>query len=79
MTGETNSRDSRSKIENLARKLRRLGPYQIKHTKEVGWWIDGRCGYQVSGYFPEKIIALSKGIERICEAKRDSTQPVWLF
>lgn len=36
-------------LKSKIRRLARAG-YEVKNS-EVGWWVDGNCGYLVAGYF----------------------------
>lgn len=60
------------------RTLQRLG-YSIKYTSAVGWWVDGVCGYKVSGYWPTEDQAVTEAGERIRAAVAAGEQPIWLF
>lgn len=60
------------------RSLRRKG-YTIKHTAAVGWWVDGVCGYMVSGYHPTEALAIEAAGNAIVEAKASGRNPCWLF
>jgi len=53
--------------------------YQLKHTDVVGWWVDGRCGYLVTGYYDTREVAVETARGLIAAAKRDNERrPVWL-
>jgi hypothetical protein len=52
--------------------------YQLKHTPEVGWWVDGRLGYRVSGYCGSKEAAITAAITAIKEVEGgDFHPPAW--
>ncbi len=59
------------------RTLQRHG-YTIKHTS-VGWWVDGACGYMVSGYHATEDLAVSAAGDAIKQAKAVGSRPSWLF
>lgn len=59
------------------RALRQRG-YTIKHTN-IGWWVDGACGYMVSGYHPTERLAIEAASRAISQAKAAGMQPCWLF
>lgn len=59
------------------RTLQRKG-CTIKHTS-VGWWVDGACGYMVSGYHPTEGEAIAAAGAAIREAKARGERPVWMF
>lgn len=67
-----------AEYDNLMKKLKRRGPYQLKHSM-VGYWVDGKCGYQVCGYFDERITALKTAIEEIYMAKQQDRNPSWMY
>ena len=61
------------------RDLERLG-YRLKYTS-VGWWVDGACGYLVSGYHDTRAAAV-RAANRARTAALQSTwyeRPVFLF
>lgn len=60
------------------RTLRRLG-YSIKNTSAVGWWVDGLCGYMVSGYYATAAQAVAAAGQRIKDARATGARPIWLF
>lgn len=59
------------------RSLLRAG-YTIKHTL-IGWWVDGACGYMVSGYHNSQTDAVAAADTAIADAKKARCRPVWLF
>jgi hypothetical protein len=59
------------------RTLQRHG-YIIKHTI-VGWWVDGACGYMVSGYHSTEHLAIDAASDAIAKAKAARGRPVWMF
>lgn len=59
------------------RTLKRKG-YAIKHTA-VGWWVDGVCGYMVSGYHPTEALAVAAADKAIADAKASGSRPCWMF
>jgi hypothetical protein len=59
------------------RTIERLG-YSVKHTEAVGWWVDGACGYLVSGYWQTATEAVNKAAAEIAEARRAGVHPAWL-
>lgn len=59
------------------RTLLRKG-YTIKHTS-VGWWVDGACGYLVSGYHPTEDLAVAAASTAISDAMSSASRPCWLF
>lgn len=59
------------------RTLQRKG-YKIKHT-DVGWWVDGACGYMVSGYHPIEDLAIKAASQAIASAIASGDRPCWLF
>jgi len=52
--------------------------YQLKNS-EIGWWVDGACGFLVSGYFKYRHEAIKTAFERVREAKAKDEHPTWLF
>lgn len=60
------------------RTLLRSG-YTIKHTSSVGWWVDGVCGYLVSGYHDTEAVAVEEAGKAIAEASADGRRPCWMF
>lgn len=52
--------------------------HTIKHTL-VGWWVDGACGYMVSGYHPTEDLAILAAGIAIAEAKNSGRKPCWMF
>lgn len=58
--------------------LRQAG-YAIKHTRAVGWWVDGRCGFLVAGYEHDKAVIVARASQLIAEAKAANRQPSWLI
>lgn len=65
------------KIDMTKRTLQRKG-YTIKHAA-VGWWVDGVCGYMVSGYHPTEALAIEAAGKAIAEAKKSGGTPCWMF
>lgn len=59
------------------RTLQRHG-YTIKHTI-VGWWVDGACGYMVSGYHSTEPEAIGAASDAIAKAKAAGSRPAWMF
>jgi hypothetical protein len=54
--------------------------YQLKHTHRVGFWVDGHCGYMVSGgYFDTALRACETAWERVREAEASGSDPAWKF
>jgi len=71
-------------LKNKISRLTRIG-YRIEHTKHVGFWVDGCCGYQVAGYFDSLEEAVDQALAAIQKAQKEVQegvslgQPVWLF
>lgn len=65
-------------LQRLVRRLHCLGPYEIKHTV-IGYWVDGRDGFLVAGYFDKQEDALAEAIDHINRAKKYGGRPVWLY
>ena len=64
---------------DAAHELERRG-YELKHTHRVGFWVDGRCGYMVSGgYFDTAQRACETAWERVQEAEAKGSEPAWKF
>lgn len=64
---------------DAAHELERRG-YELKHTHRVGFWVDGRCGYMVSGgYFDTAQRACETAWERVQEAEANDSDPAWKF
>jgi hypothetical protein len=65
--------------KTLIAKLKKHGPYTIKHTDAVGYFIDGKFGYLVAGYYDTRIEAVVKALAKIEQAKKNNQSPCWLF
>jgi len=52
--------------------------YQINHS-HIGWWVDGLCGYLVSGYYSTRKEAVLEAYSRIQKAIKTKEHPVWFF
>lgn len=52
--------------------------YHLKHTDAVGWWVDGRGGYLVTGYHKTRGAAVDIARGVIAAAKLNKRRPVWL-
>ena len=64
---------------DAAYELERRG-YELKHTRCVGFWVDGNCGYMVSGgYFDTAQRACETAWERVQEAEASGAEPAWKF
>lgn len=64
---------------DAAHELERRG-YELKHTHRVGFWVDGRCCYMVSGgYFDTAQRACETAWERVQEAEAKGSEPAWKF
>ena len=59
--------------------LRTKGPYKIENTASIGWWVNGCCGYLVSGYCKSRDEAVSKALFEIDSAEKSDRRPPWLF
>ena len=64
--------------DDAAYELERRG-YELRHTHRVGFWVDGRCGYMVSGYFDTAQRACETAWERVQEAEASGAEPAWKF
>jgi hypothetical protein len=65
-------------LKKQKEQLKSLGPYTLKCTS-VGWFVDGRCGFQVCGYFDHERDAVISAIFNIEQAKNDGRSPSWLY
>ena len=61
--------------QNLEQWLKRRG-YELKDS-EIGWWVDGACGFQVTGYWKTRRQAMTRAYEMIQEVKRNGQYPTW--
>ena len=52
--------------------------YELK-SSDVGYWVDGLCGFLVVGYFRTASEATRVAMERIKEARAKKEHPTWLF
>lgn len=52
--------------------------YELKHSP-AGWWVDGACGFLVSGYYKSKRQAIDTAKRTIEEAKRKNESHTWRF
>ncbi len=52
--------------------------YVLKYTDVVGWWVDGRCGYLVTGYYQSREHAVETARMMIAAPRRDGERPIWL-
>nr|WP_234288220.1 hypothetical protein [Pseudomonas fluorescens] len=59
------------------RTLQRKG-YTVK-SSAAGYWVDGRCGYLVAGYYPSQAEAVIEASTLIVKATQNGARPVWFF
>jgi hypothetical protein len=52
--------------------------YKIKVTP-IGWWVDGKSGYCVSGYFTTRREAIKEALKRINEVRQNDSYPSWRY
>ena len=52
-----------------------IAPYQLKHS-DIGYWIDGACGWQVVGYFDSLTECLNEFKK---EVKKEKRYPIWRY
>ena len=59
------------------RDLESIG-YTLNHTS-VGWWVDGCCGYGVSGYHDSRYMAVREANCKRTYAIAYGRRPSWIF
>ncbi len=61
----------------ILRRMERAG-YTLKHTSYGVWFVDGYCGYLVTGYHEDRGYAIRHAYRLIREAQRATNHPSWL-
>ncbi len=64
-------------IPCVIRRLNRIG-YLVKHCG-AGWFVDGLCGYMVTGYHPTKAQAVRMAVTIIKDCQRHGGMPSWRY
>jgi len=52
--------------------------YTVKHS-DICWWVDGVCGYRVTGYYGSEQEAVNAAWTEIQIARAMGKHPIWLY
>lgn len=48
--------------------------FRLNHTDKVGWWVDGRYGFNCSGYFSTREEAVITAVKKILAVENGSVE-----